>query len=117
MGYPSHGLFRHHSIANRRMGISLLEGQCDPERAAASALGLQFHQPVCRLGEDRESGELAPHHGDFVAVVIPGTDVAVLVNLVGEILAARKGESLARKKFGGAREKADAIHAMPLGFG
>src|SRR4029077_8247988 len=54
---------------------------------------------------------------DFVAVMKPGTDVAVLVNLVGKILSSRHLESLPREKFGSPREKTDAIHAMPFCFG
>src|SRR5258708_3302892 len=47
----------------------------------------------------------------------PGTDVAVLVDLVGKIFAPRHFESLARKEFGSTGEQADAIHTMPFGFG
>src|SRR5437016_5784543 len=46
----------------------------------------------------------------------PGTDVAIFVDFVWEIFPPGNRESLARKKFGSAREQADAIDAMPLGF-
>src|ERR1700683_5225285 len=81
------------------------------------ALGLEFYEPVRRFREDSECRELAPHHGNFVALVKPGTDVAILVDLVGKIFSLRHLESLPRKKFGSSGKEADAIHAMPLGFG
>ncbi len=86
-------------------------------RLSASLLRLDAYQPVRRLREDGKCRKLAPHHGNFVAVVKPGTNVAVLVNFVGKIFAPRHLESLPRKEFRSPREQADAIHPMPLGFG
>jgi len=50
---------------------------------------LQFHQPVRRLRKDGELGKISPYHRDFIAAVESRTSVAVLVDLVGQVLALR----------------------------
>src|SRR5208282_1774029 len=85
--------------------------------ADGQELGLELYQPVRRFGKNGECRELATYHGDFITSVKPGTDVAILVNLVGKILPPRHLESLARKKLRSAGEEADAIHPMPFRFG
>ena len=81
------------------------------------ARSCDLHQPVRRFGQNRECGKFAAHHGDFVAAVKSGTDVAIFVNLVGKVFPLRHLESLACKKFWRPREQADAIHAMPFRLG
>src|SRR5579871_2392570 len=48
-----------------------------------SYLPLQLHELRSRRLQDRELRYLAPHHGHFIAVVLPRTAMAVFVELVG----------------------------------
>ena len=104
----------HDSIADRKQGLeSILHWVKDDNGLGPLAtsrnllvvnlLDLQLHQPVRRFGKNSEGGKLAPHHGNLIAVMKSGADVAIFVNLVGKIFSLRHLKSLARKKF---RERA-----------
>ena len=95
--------------------LPVIKNHAELHRVAREVL--QLYQPVRRFGQNGERGKLAAHHSNFVAPVKSGTDVAILVNLVGKVLPLRHHESLACKKFWGPREEADAIHAMPFRLG
>ena len=78
---------------------------------------LQLHEPIRRLREDRELGEISAYHRDFVATVEPRTRVAIFIDLVRQVLALRDRKSLAGEKVRLAREQANAIYSMALRFG
>src|ERR1700722_6264789 len=85
-------------------------------RRSGLLLRLDPHQPVGWLRKNRKRWQLAPHHGNFIAVIKSRTYVAVLIYLVGKIVPPRHFEALPRKKLRSPRKQADAIHSMPLGF-
>jgi hypothetical protein len=62
------------------------------------AKSCNFTSQLAGSGRMANVGKLAAHHGNLIAAVESGADVAVLVNLVGKIFALRDLKSLPRKK-------------------
>ena len=77
---------------------------------------LELYKFAGRFCQDREPWNVAFHHGNFIAAMQARTDVAVLVDLVRQVFAARFGESEMREEFRLARKKADAGNLMFLRF-
>src|SRR5262249_9063802 len=66
------------------------------------------------LGQDRDLGQLAADHRDLVARVQPRTLHAILVHLVGKLLAPRYTKSELGEECGDPCEQTDAADAMFL---
>ena len=73
---------------------------------------LKFNQPVRGFRKNCEFRQLATNHRYLVAGMESWADVAIFVNLVGQVLALRGRETQASKEFWSARKQAGASHAM-----
>src|SRR5260370_16274895 len=84
---------------------------------AKACSDLQLDQPVRRFRQDGELGKFPANHRDFVAAMKSRAHVAVLVYLVGKILALCDRKAHAGEKLRAPRKKTDAADTMLLRFG
>src|SRR5260370_9754217 len=61
-------------------------------------------------------GDGPADHGDFIAIVQEWAAQAILVNLIGKLLAPGHSEAHMLEKFGNAREQTHAGYAVPSGL-
>ena len=67
--------------------------------------------------KDRHAGNAAANHGDFIATVEAGTDLAVLEDFVRQLgFVFDNAESIFEKEIGDAREEAYGLDAMQFGL-